>query len=79
MQAIEHIPAIGRLNGKALREVFSRLVELADDMLDRVGENSQLLEEPRKVGKQDMVQKPVPLSGILRCVAAEKLSVQRFD
>ena len=51
MQAIEHVPAIGRLNGKAVRKIFSRLVEFADDMLDRIGENSQLLEEPRTVGK----------------------------
>src|SRR5580658_2729031 len=37
VETIETLPAIGRLNGKALTEVFGGLIELANDMLDCVG------------------------------------------
>ena len=49
VQTIETLPAIGWLDGKALAEVFGGFVELANDMLDGVAKDAQLLKEARAV------------------------------
>jgi hypothetical protein len=37
MKTIEALPTVGRLDGKTLAEVFGGLIELANDVLDRIG------------------------------------------
>jgi hypothetical protein len=79
VQKVEALPAIGWLDRKAPTEVFGCLVELANDMLNGIGKDAQLLEEARAVGKQDVVKKFVPVSGVLSSFSAEEFSLEGLD
>ncbi|MGD0404066.1 MAG: hypothetical protein ABSB66_12815 [Candidatus Acidiferrales bacterium] len=78
MQAIERLPATGGLDSKALRKLLGRLVELANDTLDSIRENTQLLEEAGAFGKEHTVEKLIPVGGILRRLTTKIFRVQWF-
>lgn len=79
VEIVEALPAIGWLDRKALAEVFCGFIEFANDMLDRIGEDAELLEEARAVGEQYVVKKLVPVGGILSGFAAKEFSFERLD
>jgi hypothetical protein len=79
METIEFFPAVGGLDCKALGKILSGFIELANDALDGIRENSQLLEESRTFGEEHTVQKLVPVGGILGRFTAKKFGVQGFD
>src|SRR5580704_10610368 len=79
VDAFERGPALGRVNGQTSSDVRGCFGKLEFQLFECGGKDAQLVKKSGTIAEEDMVQKAVPGSGALTCIAAKEFSFERLD